>query len=281
MHPDQLCARGGLDLGALGVELRQCIQALKDRRQACRPLWMAGSAIMSPTERIGIDLNTHASQDSTPPVVLVHGFLTRPGSNAYLARWLRRQGRAVAHVRLPGLNTGDICGAARQVAVQVAALRRRFQVCAVDLVGVSMGGLIGYEALKHAGGDCDVRRFVSLAAPFGGVDLARHAQRLPGIKPAALRQLSPDSPLICALQQGTPAACELVTVSVAGDPLVAASRARLPGAVHVHSPHGRWPFGHHELILRRENLNLLFRMLSAPLAELDASDNDGGRAGTR
>ena len=130
-----------------------------------------------------------------PPVVLIHGIHSTGRDMERLARHLRSQGREVLVPTLT-LNGGQapIEDLARQLAdYAVREMHgRRF-----DLVGFSMGGLVSRYYLQRLGGLAHVHRFVTLATPHQGSQLARLGH-LPGwvqMRPGSefLRDLARDA----------------------------------------------------------------------------------------
>ena len=125
------------------------------------------------------------------PVILVPGAATAAsGVYAPLARYLAGRGRAVFAVTFPHPH-GDCFQQAEQLADAVARVRELTGAAQVDLVGHSKGGIAasiylgnrsgvdwgsegrgGRYADRGTGYRDDVRRFVALAVPFGGVDTA-------------------------------------------------------------------------------------------------------------
>jgi triacylglycerol lipase len=128
------------------------------------------------------------------PVVLVHGIWNTAGIFAVLKAHLEREGRVVYALSMTP-NNGDapIEVLAEQVARFIESVlgpRSPF-----DLVGFSMGGLIGRYYVQHLGGLSRVQRFVTVSAPHQGTLLGFFSHR-PGV-----RQMCPGSPFLQRLNQ--------------------------------------------------------------------------------
>jgi triacylglycerol lipase len=105
------------------------------------------------------------------PVLLIHGIGDTGYTMRRLAERLREEGRAVHLITLKP-SWGEV--GLDQLAAQVAAIAerelprgRRF-----DLVGFSMGGLVGRYYLQRLGGLERVQRFVTVSTPHQGTALA-------------------------------------------------------------------------------------------------------------
>ncbi len=108
-------------------------------------------------------------RDDTTRVLLVHGIWNAKSWLAPLARRLRREGFEVEVFGYPSILGGP--------EPAIAALIERLQASPpVHLVGHSLGGLIGLEALRRAPG-LPVRRMVCLGSPLCGSGAARRLGR--------------------------------------------------------------------------------------------------------
>jgi pimeloyl-ACP methyl ester carboxylesterase len=100
-------------------------------------------------------------------VVLVHGFLASAGVFRPLrARLEREAGARVAtftHAPGPGI---------KRIAKRLAALVEQIPRGArITVVGHSLGGVVARWYVQEMGGDARVARTISMASPFGGVDV--------------------------------------------------------------------------------------------------------------
>jgi len=127
--------------------------------------------------------------------VWIHGTFSNGHDMARLARHLRSQGREV-HVPALTPNRGQapLEDLARQIEAYAA---RELHGRRFDLVGFSMGGLVSRYYLQRLGGLDHVGRFVTIATPHQGTNMARLA-KLPGwvqMRPGSefLRDLARDA----------------------------------------------------------------------------------------
>jgi triacylglycerol lipase len=110
---------------------------------------------------------------STP--VLIVGGLTEPQAllNTLQGR-LQNAGLTVFTMALPGAipGTQDIAVSARAVAARAQQVLSQTGAAKLDVVGHSEGGLALRYYIKNLGGAAQVRRYVSLATPQHGTQLA-------------------------------------------------------------------------------------------------------------
>jgi hypothetical protein len=128
-------------------------------------------------------------------VVLVHGFLASAGVFRPLRARLEREtgARVATFTHAPGVGI-------RRIAASLAALVDRLPPHArITVVGHSLGGLVARWYVQEMGGHGRVVRTISLASPFGGLDVPQllvgadvHAQS------ALLRRLR-DGAGVCAV----------------------------------------------------------------------------------
>ncbi len=194
-----------------------------------------------------------------PPVLLIHGYLGTRGSLHLLESRLTEMGHLVLTYRLGLLHTGDICESAAFIARKIESMAAQTALDRMDIVGHSMGGLVGLYYLKRLGGRRRVRRLVMLGTPTSGTWSA-----LLGVAVApfgrASRQLLPDSPFLRDLEQGAlPEGVEVVSVSGERDLLAPRGRTRLDCVRHISVS-----TNHAGLLVDAEVAELVGRILSAP-----------------
>ena len=174
------------------------------------------------------------------------------GSLHLLERRLSERGHLVLTYRIGPLplNLGGIREAAGVIARKVEMLIEQTPVRAVNVVGHSMGGLVGLYYVKHLGGRDRVRKLILLGSPVNGTwsavlglitaPLGRASlQLLPGS--GLLRELR-DSPLAAAGAGGDGRRRPRLRGARRDDP--AARRAPPDPAHHALGPAGRsrwWP----------------------------------------
>ena len=166
-----------------------------------------------------------------------------------LAAFLRAHGHEV-HFRRVGLDTGP-----DEVAAQVAAL-------GPDLIGVSLGGLLGLRYLQRFDDHQRVERFVTIGTPFRGSRAARAASVLLGrISPAA-HQLMPGSDFIQNLnREGLPSRVEALSICATRDALAPPDACTLPGARNVELLGPLPPMTHQALVVSGEVSKLVVEFL--------------------
>jgi triacylglycerol lipase len=100
-------------------------------------------------------------------VVLVHGFLASAGVFRPLRQRLEREAaaRVATFTHAPGVGV-------RRIARRLAALVERIpRGTRITVVGHSLGGVVARWYVQEMGGHERVSRTISLASPFGGVDV--------------------------------------------------------------------------------------------------------------
>jgi hypothetical protein len=100
-------------------------------------------------------------------VVLVHGFLASAGVFRPLRARLEREtgARVATFTHAPGAGI-------RRIAARLGALVDRLPAHArITVVGHSLGGLVARWYVQEMGGHARIARTISLASPFGGLDV--------------------------------------------------------------------------------------------------------------
>lgn len=178
---------------------------------------------------------TPVDQSRPGPVLLVPGYGGSTASLEGLAAALRRAGRDVVNVRLPGQGTGDLQQQAQVLGDAARAAVRRTGSTSVDVVGYSAGGVVARLWVRDHGGGSLARRVVTLGSPQHGTDLAALASDLTsGSCPVACLQLATDSDLLRMLNAGdeTPRGPVWVSIWTTNDKIVVPpDSASLAGAV--------------------------------------------------
>jgi pimeloyl-ACP methyl ester carboxylesterase len=168
-----------------------------------------------------------------PPLLLVHGYMATRGSLHLLERRLTERGHVVLTYRLGPLNLGGIREAAELIARKVDALLEQTRVPAVNVVGHSMGGLVGLYYVKCLGGRDRVRKLVLLGSPVGGTWTAMLGLVTTPLGRGSL-ELLPSSGVLRDLREGPlPGGVEVVTVAGERDFFAPEPKTRLPGVRHL------------------------------------------------
>jgi pimeloyl-ACP methyl ester carboxylesterase len=124
---------------------------------------------------------------------------------------------------------GKVASAARRLGEYVERLCDARGVDQVDLIGHSMGGLVGRYYLALGGGAARVHRLVTLGTPHAGTEASYFGVGRP------VRELQPGSSLLARLDAaGLPPGSDALCIWSHSDALVWCERqARLPGAREV------------------------------------------------
>jgi triacylglycerol lipase len=210
----------GRDTGAAMLYVRQLLRGNRIRVAPSSDLPDA-SARLDPTR---------------PPLLLLHGYMATRGSLHLLERRLTERGYLVFTYRIGPLNLGGIRQAAGVIARKVEALVGQTPVRSVNIVGHSMGGLVGLYYVKSLGGRDRVGKLLLLGSPVGGTWSA-----LLGLVTAPLgrasMELLPGSPVLRDLRTTPmPRGVEVITISGERDFFAPDSATRLQGARHLTLP---------------------------------------------
>jgi pimeloyl-ACP methyl ester carboxylesterase len=171
-----------------------------------------------------------------PPVLLIHGYLATRGSLHLLQERLSRLGHLVLTYRLGLVHSGDICESAARIAAKIESIAAQSHLERMDIVGHSMGGLVGLYYIKRMGGRHRVRKLVMLGTPATGTWSALLGVALAPLGRATL-QLLPDSAFLRDLDEAAlPDGVEVVSVAGAHDRLAPPTTTRLRGVRHICLP---------------------------------------------
>lgn len=134
-----------------------------------------------------------------PPVLLLHGFTDNRSVFVLLRRALGAGGRRHVEAYNYSPFTRDLRVTARHLARRVEELCERTGQQQVDLVGHSLGGLVGRYYVQRLGGDARVRTLVTLGTPHSGTLVAPFMDAHP-----LVRQMRPDSRVVSELAEPAP-----------------------------------------------------------------------------
>jgi pimeloyl-ACP methyl ester carboxylesterase len=259
-------AGGVTDSRDSAVYLRQLLRGNRARRAA------RAGAPGSP----GSPIQGEPLPADQPPVLLIHGYLATRGSLHLLERQLSDRGFVVMSYPLGmgPVNMGDIRDSAGLIARKVESIFAQTHVTRVDIVGHSMGGLVGLDYLKRLGGRHRVRRLVMLGTPTQGTWSALFGLVTAPLGLASL-QLLPGSPFLRQLTElPLPAGVDVVSVGALRDWLAPLSSTVLDGVRHI-----ALPTGHSGLLVDAEVAALVASLLTEGKAG-DGQAAEGGGSST-
>jgi triacylglycerol lipase len=203
--------------------------------------------------------DTGSAAAAQPPVLLIHGYFATRGSLHLLERRLTMRGLIVMSYPLGPLNVGDIRDSAGLIARKVESIVAQTGIARVDIVGHSMGGLVGLDYLKRLGGRHRVRRLVMLGTPTHGTWSALLGLVTAPLGLASL-QLLPGSPFLRELaDRPLPPGAEVVSIGAIRDWLAPLSTTVLDGVRHI-----ALPTGHSGLLVDAEVADVVVDILREP-----------------
>lgn len=186
--------------------------------------------------------------DEAPLVLLIHGFLGTRGSMFMLQQRLIDDGFVVVSFNIGTLNVRDIRRSAFLIHRKIERILAQKPSQQIDIIGHSMGGLIGLYYIKKLGGHSRVRKLIMLGTPVRGTWVALAGVLTLGLWSTSSWQLLPRSRFLDELAEGPlPPTVEISTIAAARDWAVPPSTTRLPGANAV-----TVPLGHSSLVVSEE-----------------------------
>ena len=183
-----------------------------------------------------------------PPVLLVHGFLGTRGSMFVLERRMLADGLCVFSFNLGSLNTRDIRASAFLIHRKIEAILAQTPAKKIDIVGHSMGGLIGLYYIKKLGGHEKVRRLVMMGTPLQGTWSALPGVATMGLFSPSSWQLLPRSGLLRELARGPiPDDVGVYSIGAIDDWVTPLASTEMDGVTSI-----RVPLGHSSLVVSEE-----------------------------
>jgi triacylglycerol lipase len=195
-----------------------------------------------------------------PPVLMIHGFLGTRGSMYMLERRLVEDGFVVVSFNLGTLNVRDIRRSAFLIHRKIERILAQTPSQRIDIIGHSMGGLIGLYYVKKLGGHARVRKLIMMGTPIRGTWAALAGVVTLGLWSTSSWQLLPRSRFLDELAMGpTPPGVEIHTIAAARDWVVPLSTTRLTGANAM-----TVPLGHSSLVVSEEVYRRVVNALRPP-----------------
>jgi triacylglycerol lipase len=240
---------GVVDSGHAAVYLRQLLRGNRgDRAHAC------------------VEPADPAAAAGCPPVLLIHGYLATRGSLHLLERHLARRGHVVLSYPMGPINLRDIRDSAGLIARKVESIVAQTGVPRVDIVGHSMGGLVGLYYLKRLGGQQRVRRLVLLGTPTHGTWSALLGLFTAPLGLASL-QLLPGSPFLRELGESPlPPGADVISIGALRDWMAPVASTVLEGVRHL-----ALPTGHSGLLVDEEVADVVASLLRETAGQVDGA----------
>ena len=196
----------------------------------------------------------------SPPVLMIHGFLGTRGSMYMLERRLVDDGFVVVSFNLGTLNVRDIRRSAFLIHRKIERILAQTPSQRIDIIGHSMGGLIGLYYVKKLGGHARVRKLLMMGTPIRGTWAALAGVVTLGLWSTSSWQLLPRSRFLDELAQGAmPPGVEVHTIAAARDWVIPLATTRLAGAKAT-----TVPMGHSSLVVSEEVYRRILNALRPP-----------------
>jgi len=189
------------------------------------------------------------------PIIVLHGYAQNRASFLPLAFRLAQAGLGPV-LGFEYWTLGRTAAAARQLGWFIDEVRRATGAAEVDVIGHSMGGVVGRYYVSLAGGDGVVKHLITIGSPHTGTELSAVGIGHPA------RELVLGSALVTRLAAAPPPARTRVTVVWSrGDALVPGARQlAFPGAEVIMYP----DLGHVALLGSRRVARAVIARLSDP-----------------
>ena len=236
----RLLARPGVKLRRIDIGVREDLSGARHALSYVRHL-ARGNRIKRKAFFESID-------ERHPPVLLLHGYLGTRGSMYILERRLNDDGICVFSFNLGSLNVRDIRTSAFLIHRKIESILAQTPVKKIDIVGHSMGGLIGLYYVKKLGGHEKVRKLIMLGTPQKGTWAALLGVATVGLFSASAWQLLPGSRFLKELAQGDlPKNVGYYTIAAQRDWVCPPESTPLDGAESM-----TVPLGHSSLVMSEE-----------------------------
>jgi pimeloyl-ACP methyl ester carboxylesterase len=200
----------------------------------------------------------------SPPVLIIHGFLGTRGSMYMLERRLVQDGFVCVSFNLGTFNVRDIRRSSFLIHRKIERILAQTPSQRIDIIGHSMGGLIGLYYVKKLGGHTRVRKLIMMGTPIRGTWAALAGVLTLGLWSTSSWQLLPRSRFLDELAQGPlPPNVEFHTIAAARDWVVPLPTTRIAGANAM-----TVPLGHSSLVVSEEVYRRVVNTLRPPPHDL-------------
>jgi triacylglycerol esterase/lipase EstA (alpha/beta hydrolase family) len=236
----RLLMRPGIRLRELDHSMRNDLSGVRDTLSYLRHL-ARGNRIKRRQFFESIDENH-------PPVLLIHGYFGTRGSMYTLERRLNDDGVCVFSFNLGMLNVRDIRSSAFLIHRKIESILAQTPVKKIDILGHSMGGLIGLYYIKKLGGHEKVRKLVMLGTPLKGTWTALLGVATMGLLSTSAWQLLPGSAFLRDLASGAnPKGVQYYSITADRDWVCPPASSQIEEATQMSVP-----LGHSSLVLSEE-----------------------------
>jgi triacylglycerol esterase/lipase EstA (alpha/beta hydrolase family) len=230
-----------------GIRLRELDQSVRHDLSGARDM-MAYFRHLARGNRIQRRKFFESIDENHPPVLLIHGYFGTRGSMYMMERRLNDDGICVFSFNLGMLNVRDIRSSAFLIHRKIEAILAQTPVKKIDIIGHSMGGLIGLYYIKKLGGAERVRKLVMLGTPLKGTWAALAGVATMGLLSTSAWQLLPGSRFLRDLTEGqNPRDVQYYTIVADRDWICPPASSVLEEASHMSVP-----LGHSSLVLSEE-----------------------------
>lgn len=203
------------------------------------------------------------------PTVVIHGFFVSPVTNVPTHLALRARGFQTHNVRgIPGMNIQDPRTSAERTHETIERIIAGSNADKVNLVGISLGGLIGLCYLRKYGSLNRVQTFAAMGSPFHGTKFSVVGQPVFGLIPQlheardTVKLLGAGSELMDYMHSEPVRTCRVVSVWAKDDPIVSQHEATLEWAENLQAPTSMGVLSHHTLVAHPTNLFFLADVLA-------------------
>lgn len=220
------------------------------------------SSLFSLARPVGFFALPGARGHGPRPIIVLHGYAQNRTNFVPLAHRMAKAGLGPIF-GFEYWTLGRTAAAARQLGWFVDEVRAATGAAEVDLVGHSMGGVVGRYYVSLAGGDGVVKHLITIGSPHSGTEISKIGVGHP------TRELLLGSNLLTRLAASPPPAHTRITsIWSRGDALVPGARQRpFPGAEVVMYP----DLGHVGLLASRRVARAVIERLSAQSAAAAAA----------
>jgi len=202
------------------------------------------------------------------PVLLIHGFLGTRGSMYLLEKRLLEDGFCVFSFNLGTLNSRDIRRSAFQIHRKIEKILSQTPVESIDIVGHSMGGLIGLYYVKKLGGHKRVRKLIMMGTPVKGTWVALAGVATMGLFSTSSWQLLPRSRFLDEIHEGViPKSTDVINLAAVRDWVCPLQSTRLRDVKSI-----TVPMGHSSLVVSQEVYSRIKHVLASNRSQV-ATEN--------